>query len=61
MLLFLISYYYGIFLGKPVPEYEPVWFRKVMDKYTGDYCYMYNDEYWKCKQEQDWSRCPDIF
>ncbi|CAH0391656.1 unnamed protein product [Bemisia tabaci] len=47
--------------GKPVPEYEPVWFRKVMDKYTGDYCYMYNDEYWKCKQEQDWSRCPDIF
>ncbi|KAJ8678935.1 hypothetical protein QAD02_014722 [Eretmocerus hayati] len=47
--------------GLPYAAYEPVWFEKQEDPYTGSLCHMYKGEYWDCKNKQDWSRCPKIF
>ncbi|XP_067015224.1 oxysterol-binding protein 1 isoform X2 [Anabrus simplex] len=47
--------------GRPYPPYEPVWFRKEKEQYTGNVFHMYQGDYWPCKEKQDWSRCPDIF
>lgn len=45
----------------PYEGYEPLWFKKQTDPYTGSLCHMYNHEYWQCKEKGDWSRCPNIF
>lgn len=42
-------------------KYEPVWFRPEKDKLFGRTGYKYTNRYWQCKEEQDWSQCPDIF
>lgn len=47
--------------NKAVAEYEPKWFRKQIDPQTGNIIHLYTDEYWSCKERQDWSRCPDIY
>ncbi|XP_014670942.1 PREDICTED: oxysterol-binding protein 1-like [Priapulus caudatus] len=47
--------------GKPFQPYEPVWFRKERDPYTGNLIHMYKGIYWECKEKQDWRACPDIF
>ncbi|KAL7672790.1 hypothetical protein ACOME3_007671 [Neoechinorhynchus agilis] len=44
-----------------VKEHIPCWFKKQHDPYTNTEMYIFTDEYWKCKENQDWSRCPDIF
>lgn len=41
--------------------YQPVWFTKEEDEYSGNLLYKYKHEYWECKEKQDWSSCPDIF
>lgn len=46
--------------GKIVP-YEPVWFNKEVEPVTGNLIHIYKDEYWDCKSNQDWSKCPNIF
>lgn len=38
--------------------YKPVWFDAHKDSLTGKIVYRYNDKYWQCKSEQDWSQCP---
>ncbi|CEF65395.1 Oxysterol-binding protein 2 [Strongyloides ratti] len=48
-------------LGEPYKEYEPLWFEKAQDPYTGSVIHLFKHEYWKCKEDQDWSRCPEIF
>ncbi|XP_065584548.1 oxysterol-binding protein 1-like [Artemia franciscana] len=51
--------------GLPVPQYEPIWFKKEMD--TSMYpiddsvYHLYKGKYWECKEKQNWSVCPDIF
>ncbi|XP_054717712.1 oxysterol-binding protein 1-like [Uloborus diversus] len=47
--------------GRPYEGYEPIWFRKVTDPTTGKPVHKYTEEYWQCKEAQDWTRCPDIF
>ena len=42
-------------------EYRPSWFNKGEDEYTNEQIYMFNREYWECKNKQDWGRCLDIF
>jgi hypothetical protein len=47
--------------GEAVTPYEPVWFERTTDPITSNPVYIFNHEYWKKKEEQDWSKCPDIF
>ncbi|UYV77650.1 OSBP [Cordylochernes scorpioides] len=47
--------------GRPYIGYEPTWFKKQNDPVTGNPIHVYNGQYWDSKQNQDWSRCPDIF
>ncbi|KAI6235702.1 Oxysterol-binding protein [Aphelenchoides besseyi] len=47
--------------GLAYPEYKPLWFEKGQDDYTGSVFHLFNGDYWKCKEKQDWSRCPTIF
>lgn len=47
--------------GRPVPTYEPQWFVREKDPFTGSSIYVFNGEYWECKKKQEWNRCPDIF
>ncbi|KAI6203217.1 hypothetical protein M3Y94_00531100 [Aphelenchoides besseyi] len=42
-------------------EQKPAWFEKRQDPLTGDIYHMFTSEYWQCKKNQDWSRCPAIF
>jgi len=47
--------------GRPVPTYDPIWFRKEKDPWTGNVVHVYAGNYWESKRKQDWARCPDIF
>ncbi|GBM53085.1 Oxysterol-binding protein 1 [Araneus ventricosus] len=47
--------------GRPYQGYEPIWFTKETDEITGNPVHKFKGEYWKCKENQDWSRCPDIY
>ncbi|KAI6241592.1 Oxysterol-binding protein [Aphelenchoides fujianensis] len=47
--------------GLAYPEYKPLWFDKTQDEYTGSVYHRYKGEYWKCKEANDWDRCPSIF
>jgi hypothetical protein len=41
--------------------YKSKWFKKQHDTFTDSEMHSYTNEYWECKQKQDWSRCDDIF
>jgi hypothetical protein len=47
--------------GRPYKAYEPVWFSKQKDQWTGNLIHMYTGQYWDSKTKRDWARCPDIF
>ncbi|KAG1705475.1 Oxysterol-binding protein 1 [Nymphon striatum] len=47
--------------GRPYPGYEPLWFKKQKEKWTGNPIHTYTGKYWDCKTRSDWSKCPDIF
>lgn len=42
-------------------DHEPAWFKKTIDPYTNQPIHVTNNEYWDCKDRQDWKRCPDLF
>ena len=42
-------------------EYQPVWFKKKYNKYTGETIFDFTSEYWECKRTQNWEKCPVIF
>jgi oxysterol-binding protein 1, putative len=44
-----------------VEAYSPVWFQLKKDPITQNPVHIFSGEYWKCKEKQDWSRCPDIY
>ena len=50
-----------VLLGVEYPGWQPRWFKKTIDKFTGNPIHEFTKEYWDCKQKQDWSRCPDIY
>ncbi|XP_026284564.1 oxysterol-binding protein 1 isoform X2 [Frankliniella occidentalis] len=47
--------------GQSYPPYEPIWFKKEKEPWTGQICHIYNGNYWVCKEKQQWDVCPDIF
>lgn len=47
--------------GRPYVGYEPVWFKKETDNITGNPIHMYQGQYWLCKEEGRWDRCPAIY
>lgn len=42
-------------------EPEPIWFKKINDPITMQERYVFTNEYWECKKNQDWSRSPQLF
>lgn len=42
-------------------DHEPAWFKKIIDPYTNQPIHVTNNEYWDCKERQDWKRCPEIY
>jgi hypothetical protein len=58
---FMTLSYVILTIGRPVPTYEPNWFRKEKDRYTGNVIHVFVGRYWECKRKQDWAVCPDIF
>lgn len=42
-------------------EYAPRWFRKIVDEETGRDYFRFTGDYFRCKSEQDWGRCDDLF
>jgi hypothetical protein len=42
-------------------DHEPAWFKKTIDPYTNQPIHVTKNEYWECKEKQDWKRCPDIY
>ena len=58
---FMTRYMFLLTIGRPVPTYEPHWFRKEKDRYTGNMLHVFGGRYWECKRKQDWAVCPDIF
>ncbi|KRX78427.1 Oxysterol-binding protein 1 [Trichinella sp. T6] len=47
--------------GREYKGYEPVWFTKHKDPWTGNIIHSFNGKYWEHKSRQDWSDCPDIY
>ncbi|KAI1729052.1 oxysterol-binding protein domain-containing protein [Ditylenchus destructor] len=50
--------------GVPFPEYKAKWFEKCQDEVTGSVMHTFREEgdnYWKCKETQNWGENPDIF
>ncbi|XP_067617853.1 oxysterol-binding protein 1 [Eurosta solidaginis] len=47
--------------GRPYPPYEPLWFRREKGEGSENLVHVFNEKYWKQKEIQDWSMCPDIF
>ncbi|XP_063310238.1 oxysterol-binding protein 2 [Pelobates fuscus] len=47
--------------GNDYEGYQPLWFERKVDPYTGELICIYKGGYWESKEKQDWSRCPDIF
>ncbi|XP_074603777.1 oxysterol-binding protein 1-like [Brevipalpus obovatus] len=46
--------------GQP-HENKPIWFKKAFDPITQKRIHIFTDEYWQCKAESDWSKCPCIY
>jgi hypothetical protein len=40
---------------------DPAWFKKTVDPYTNQPIHLFKNDYWECKANKDWSRCPDLF
>ncbi|XP_067933547.1 oxysterol-binding protein 1-like [Watersipora subatra] len=47
--------------GENFPEYQPAWFKKAKDPITGNLIHLFTNEYWPCKEQGNFSRCPDIY
>ncbi|XP_045472099.1 oxysterol-binding protein 2-like isoform X2 [Harmonia axyridis] len=46
--------------SEEMKHYQPVWFEPVA-RDDGSLIYKYNGNYWKCKEQKDWSKCPNIY
>ncbi|KAF7287694.1 oxysterol binding protein isoform X2 [Rhynchophorus ferrugineus] len=47
--------------GRPYTPYKPIWFEQKTEEGSDVITHIYKGNYWKCKEEQNWSECPDIF
>ena len=53
--------YGSAYLGSALTEYKPAWFEKCQDELTGSVYHVYTGDYWRCKDKQEWQRCPPLF
>jgi len=42
-------------------KHTPLWFEKKFVDVIGEEDYVFTGEYWTCKKNQDWKKCPDLF
>ena len=48
--------------GREYEGYKPIWYKALPDQYNGGkLIHEYQGGYWEAKEQQDWSKCPDIF
>lgn len=47
--------------GHGTDPHRARWFKKQYDSFTETEIHIFTNEYWECKEKQDWSRCDDIF
>lgn len=50
--------------GIPYAPYEPLWFEKVKDDDCEGFdhlMHVFKGNYWKAKENGDWTHCPQIF
>jgi len=48
--------------GREYEGYKPIWYKAMPDQYNGGkLIHEYQGGYWEAKEQQDWSKCPDIF
>ncbi|XP_075424150.1 oxysterol-binding protein 2 isoform X3 [Ascaphus truei] len=47
--------------GNDYEGYQPLWFERKVDSYTGELICFYKGGYWEAKEKRDWSHCPDVF
>ena len=48
--------------GREYEGYKPIWYKAIPDQYNGGkLIHEYQGGYWEAKDQQDWSKCPDIF
>ena len=47
--------------GQAVESYKPLWFAKKKCEDTNEMSYVFNGEYWKHKEMNDWSKCISIY
>jgi hypothetical protein len=42
-------------------EANPVYFREIVDEFTGNKAFKFTGEYWKDRETQSWGKLPDIY
>jgi len=42
-------------------EHKPKWFKLGHDEQLAQEFWIFTDEYFKCREKGDWSRCPDLY
>lgn len=42
-------------------EHVPIWFKKTVDPYTNQPIFICNNEYWDCKEKNNWEKCPSLY
>ncbi|XP_060574796.1 oxysterol-binding protein 1-like isoform X2 [Ruditapes philippinarum] len=47
--------------GEEPPCHRPMWFKREKDEITGEMIFKSTDKYWTCKENSEWTGCPDIY
>ena len=56
------NYCFEININILILDGQPLWFKQVPDKFqAGKMIHEYQGGYWESKENQEWTRCPDIF
>lgn len=42
-------------------DVKPLWFVQEYEEFSEKPVWKYTGTYWKCKEKQDWSKCPDLW
>ena len=47
--------------GQKESDHKAVWFEKILVQNDNNCDWVYKNNYWQCKEAQNWSECPDLF
>lgn len=42
-------------------DVKPLWFKQSSEEFSDKPVWKYTGNYWKCKENRDWSKCPDLW